>query len=127
MLGAELTHSSYDPDTKPQTYRATAAMHVRWQDVCKRAMMAALPIDVPRTCGSFEPELDQEGSNPTTVWMTRSLASIAADFDPATSRPSRRVYGLEGVCRAFVSRVTDAVLAEVSGMADGLWSRCYSH
>jgi len=44
--------------------------------------MGRLPIDVPRdtVAGKFETETDQEGSNPgSTVWMTRSLASMQPD------------------------------------------------
>jgi len=61
----------------------------------------ALPIDVPRDRdGSFEPELDQEGSNPDRRYGCKIIASMQRIIDRTSDAHLEEGLRAEGVCRS---------------------------
>ena len=114
MLGAELTeHLGYEPETQPakdQSNRrnGTARKTLKGND-------GALPIDVPRDRdGSFEPELIKKGQTRIDGMDDKIIGLYAAGLSTRDIRAHlEEVYGLK-VSADGVSRVTDAVLEEVS-------------
>ena len=113
MLGAELTeHLGYEPGEDPaeQSNRrnGTSRKTVKGND-------GALPIDVPRDRdGSFEPELIKKGQTRIDGMDDKIIGLYAAGLSIRDIRAHlEEVYGLK-VSADLVSRVTDAVLEEVS-------------
>lgn len=113
MLGAELTeHLGYEPGEDPvdQSNRrnGTSRKTLKGHD-------GALPIDVPRDRdGSFEPELVKKGQTRINGMDDKIIGLYAAGLSTRDIRAHlEEVYGLK-VSTDLVSRVTDAVLEEVS-------------
>jgi len=114
MLGAELTeHLGYEPHGEPasqQTNRRNGATRkvLKGND-------GAVPIDIPRDReGSFEPELIQKGQTRIDGMDDKIIGLYAAGLSTRDIRAHlEEVYGLK-VSADLVSRVTDAVLEEVS-------------
>ena len=113
MLGAELTeHLGYEPGEYPgdQSNRRNGSMRktLKGND-------GALPIDVPRDRdGSFEPELIQKGQTRIDGMDDKIIGLYAAGLSTRDIRAHlEEVYGLK-VSADLISRVTDAVLEEVS-------------
>ena len=114
MLGAELTeHLGYEPDADPghqQSNRrnGTTRKTVKGND-------GALPVDVPRERdGSFEPELIKKGQTRIDGMDDKIIGLYAAGLSTRDIRAHlEEVYGLK-VSADLISRVTDAVLEEVS-------------
>lgn len=113
MLGAELTeHLGYepgeDPDGQSNRRNGTSRKTVKGND-------GALPIDVPRDRdGSFEPELIKKGQTRIDGMDDKIIGLYAAGLSTRDIRVHlEEVYGLK-VSADLVSRVTDAVLEEVS-------------
>jgi len=130
MLGAELTeHLGYEPHCEPdseQTNRRNGASRkvLKGND-------GAVPIDIPRDRdGSFEPELIQKGQTRIDGMDDKIIGLYAAGLSTRDIRAHlEEVYGLK-VSADLISRVTDAVLAEVSDWLrcqtgrTGRWNRC---
>jgi putative transposase len=114
MLGAELTeHLGYEPHCEPdseQTNRRNGASRkvLKGND-------GAVPIDIPRDRdGSFEPELIQKGQTRVDGMDDKIIGLYAAGLSTRDIRAHlEEVYGLK-VSADLISRVTDAVLEEVS-------------
>jgi transposase-like protein len=114
MLGAELTeHLGYEPGETPAIEQGnrrngSARKTVKGND-------GALPIDVPRDrAGSFEPELIKKGQTRIDGMDDKIIGLYAAGLSTRDIRAHlEEVYGLK-VSADLVSRVTDAVLEEVS-------------
>ena len=114
MLGAELTeHLGYEPGATPAIEQGnrrngSARKTVKGND-------GALPIDVPRDrAGSFEPELIKKGQTRIDGMDDKIIGLYAAGLSTRDIRAHlEEVYGLK-VSADLVSRVTDAVLEEVS-------------
>ena len=114
MLGAELTdHLGYEPDAEPSNQQnnrrnGTTRKTLKGND-------GALPIDVPRDRdGSFEPELIKKGQTRIDGMDDKIIGLYAAGLSTRDIRAHlEEVYGLK-VSADLVSRVTDAVLEEVS-------------
>jgi len=114
MLGAELTeHLGYEPHGEPasqQTNRRNGATRkiLKGND-------GAVPIDIPRDRdGSFEPELIQKGQTRIDGMDDKIIGLYAAGLSTRDIRSHlEEVYGLR-VSADLISRVTDAVLEEVS-------------
>ena len=114
MLGAELTeHLGYEPGADPTTHqdnRRNGSMRktVKGND-------GALPIDVPRDReGSFEPVLIKKGQTRIDGMDDKIIGLYAAGLSTRDIRAHlEEVYGLK-VSADLISRVTDAVLEEVS-------------
>jgi len=114
MLCAELTeHLGYEPNGEPysqQTNRRNGATRklLKGND-------GAVPIDIPRDRdGSFEPELIQKGQTRINGMDDKINGLYAAGSSTRDIRAHlEEVYGLK-VSADLVSRVTDAVLQEVS-------------
>ena len=114
MLGAELTdHLGYEPDAEPSNKQnnrrnGTTRKTLKGND-------GALPIDVPRDRdGSFEPELIKKGQTRIDGMDDKIIGLYAAGLSTRDIRAHlEEVYGLK-VSADLVSRVTDAVLEEVS-------------
>ena len=114
MLGAELTeHLGYEPETQPADYQSN-----RRNGTTRKTLKGndgALPIDVPRDRdGSFEPELIKKGQTRIDGMDDKIIGLYAAGLSTRDIRAHlEEVYGLK-VSADLVSRVTDAVLEEVS-------------
>ncbi len=114
MLGAELTeHLGYEPQGEPASQQSnrrngTARKVLKGND-------GAVPIDVPRDRdGSFEPELIRKGQTRIDGIDDKIIGLYAAGLSTRDIRSHLEdVYGL-CVSADLISRVTDAVLAEVS-------------
>jgi len=113
MLGAELTeHLGYesgeDPADQCNRRNGTSRKTLKGND-------GALPIDVPRDRdGSFEPELVKKGQTRIDGMDDKIIGLYAAGLSTRDIRAHlEEVYGLK-VSADLVSRVTDAVLEEVS-------------
>ena len=114
MLGAELTeHLGYEPGADPTTHqdnRRNGSMRktVKGND-------GALPVDVPRDReGSFEPVLIKKGQTRIDGMDDKIIGLYAAGLSTRDIRAHlEEVYGLK-VSADLISRVTDAVLEEVS-------------
>ena len=114
MLGAELTeYLGYEPGADPtnhQDNRRNGSMRktVKGND-------GALPIDVPRDRdGSFEPVLIKKGQTRIDGMDDKIIGLYAAGLSTRDIRAHlEEVYGLK-VSADLISRVTDAVLEEVS-------------
>ena len=113
MLGAELTeHLGYEPGEDPadQSNRrnGTSRKTLKGND-------GALPIDVPRDRdGSFEPGLIKKGQTRIDGMDDKIIGLYAAGLSTRDIRAHlEEVYGLK-VSADLISRVTDAVLEEVS-------------
>jgi putative transposase len=114
MLGAELTeHLGYEPQTEPandQTNRRNGTMRktLKGND-------GLVLIDVPRDRdGSFEPELIRKGQSRIDGMDDKIIGLYVAGLSTRDIRAHlEEVYGLK-VSADLISRVTDAVLAEVS-------------
>ncbi|MDG1334978.1 MAG: IS256 family transposase [Tateyamaria sp.] len=114
MLGAELTeHLGYEPEIQPADYQSN-----RRNGTTRKTLKGndgALPIDVPRDRdGSFEPELIKKGQTRIDGMDDKIIGLYAAGLSTRDIRAHlEEVYGLK-VSADLVSRVTDAVLEEVS-------------
>ena len=127
MLGAELTnHLGYEPDSQPSTQQSN-----RRNGTTRKTLKGndgALPIDVPRdrpshrNCvstagqwiGSFEPELIKKGQTRIDGMDDKIIGLYAAGLSTRDIRAHlEEMYGLK-VSADLISRVTDAVLEEVS-------------
>jgi transposase-like protein len=114
MLGAELTnHLGYEPDTEPSDQQSN-----RRNGTTRKTLKGndgALLIDVPRDRdGSFESELIKKGQTRIDGMDDKIIGLYAAGLSTRDIRAHlEQVYGLK-VSADLVSRVTDAVLAEVS-------------
>jgi len=113
MLGAELTeHLGYEPDGEPVTLQdnrrnGTTRKTLKGND-------GAVPIDVPRDRDdSFQPELIKKGQTRVDGMDDKIIGLYAAGLSTRDIRSHlEEVYGLR-VSADLISRVTDAVLAEV--------------
>ena len=114
MLGAELTeHLGYEPEAQPSDYQSN-----RRNGTTRKTLKGndgALPIDVPRDRdGSFEPELIKKGQTRIDGMDDKIIGLYAAGLSTRDLRTHlEEVYGLK-VSADLISRVTDAVLEEVS-------------
>ena len=127
MLGAELTnHLGYEPDSQPSIQQSN-----RRNGTTRKTLNGndgALPIDAPRdrpshrncvlTAGqwidSFEPELIKKGQTRIDGMDDKIIGLYAAGLSTHDIRAHlEEVYGLK-VSADLISRVTDAVLEEVS-------------
>ena len=114
MLGAELTeHLGYEPEAQPSDYQSN-----RRNGTTRKTLKGndgALPIDVPRDRdGSFEPELIKKGQTRIDGMDDKIIGLYAAGLSTRDIRAHlEEVYGLK-VSADLISRVTDAVLEEVS-------------
>ena len=114
MLGEELTdHLGYAPGDDPASAQGnrrngTSRKTVKGND-------GALPIDVPRDReGSFEPELIKKGQTRIDGMDDKIIGLYAAGLSTRDIRTHlEEIYGLK-VSADLVSRVTDAVMEEVS-------------
>ena len=114
MLGAELTeHLGYEPHAEPaiqQSNRRNGSTRkvLKGQD-------GAVPIDIPRDRdGSFEPELVKKGQTRINGVDDKIIGLYATGLSTRDiSSHLEDVYGLR-VSADLISRVTDAVLEEVS-------------
>ena len=114
MLGAELTaHLGYEPHGEP------ADQQVNRRNGATRKVLkgndGAVPIDIPRDReGSFEPELIRKGQTRIDGIDDKIIGLYAAGLSTRDIRGHlEEVYGLR-VSADLISRVTDAVLEEVS-------------
>ena len=125
MLGAELTeHLGYEPGDEPAANQinrrnGTSRKTVKGND-------GALPIDVPRDRdGSFEPELIKKGQTRIDGMDDKIIGFYAAGLSTRDIRAHlEEVYGLR-VSADLISRVTDAVLEEVSDWQNRALDRMY--
>ena len=114
MLGAELTeHLGYEPQAQPSDYQSN-----RRNGTTRKTLKGndgALAIDVPRDRdGSFEPELIKKGQSRIDGMDDKIIGLYAAGLSTRDIRAHlEEVYGLK-VSADLISRVTDAVLEEVS-------------
>ena len=114
MLGAELTeHLGYEPDAQPSAQQSN-----RRNGTTRKTLKGndgAFPIDVPRDRdGSFEPELIKKGQTRIDGMDDKIIGLYAAGLSTRDIRDHlEKVYGLK-VSADLISRVTDAVLEEVS-------------
>lgn len=114
MLGAELTeHLGCEPDSQPTSQQSN-----RRNGTSRKTLKGndgALPIDVPRDRdGSFEPELIKKGQTRIDGMDDKVIGLYAAGLSTRDIHAHLEdVYGLK-VSADLVSRVTDAVLEEVS-------------
>ena len=114
MLGAELTeHLGYEPEAQPSDYQSN-----RRNGTTRKTLKGndgALPIDVPRDRdGSFEAELIKKGQTRIDGMDDKIIGLYAAGLSTRDIRAHlEEVYGLK-VSADLISRVTDAVLEEVS-------------
>jgi putative transposase len=114
MLGAELTeHLGYEPDARPGTEQRN-----RRNGATRKTLKGhdgTVPIDVPRDRdGSFEPELIKKGQTRIDGMDDKIIGLYAAGLSTRDIRAHlEEVYGLK-VSADLISRVTDAVLEEVS-------------
>jgi putative transposase len=127
MLGAELTnHLGYEPDSQPSIQQSN-----RRNGTTRKTLKGndgALPIDVPRdrpshrNCvstagqwiGSFEPELIKKGQTRIDGMDDKIIGLYAVGLSTRDIRAHlEEMYGLK-VSADLISRVTDAVLEEVS-------------
>ena len=114
MLGAELTaHLGYEPNGEPVSQQAN-----RRNGAARKVLKGndgAVPIDIPRDRdGSFEPELIRKGQTRIDGIDDKIIGLYAAGLSTRDIRGHlEEVYGLK-VSADLISRVTDAVLEEVS-------------
>jgi len=114
MLGAELTeHLGYEPHGEPASQQAN-----RRNGATRKVLKGndgAVPIDIPRDRdGSFEPELIRKGQTRIDGMDDKIIGLYAAGLSTRDiSAHLEDVYGLR-VSADLISRVTDAVLEEVS-------------
>ena len=114
MLGAELTeHLGYEPHGEPASQQSN-----RRNGAARKVLKGndgAVPIDIPRDRdGSFEPELIQKGQTRIDGMDDKIIGLYAAGLSTRDIRAHlEEVYGLR-VSADLISRVTDAVLEEVS-------------
>ena len=114
MLGAELTeHLGYEPHGEPASQQSN-----RRNGAARKVLKGndgAVPIDIPRDRdGSFEPELIQKGQTRIDGMDDKIIGLYAAGLSARDIRAHlEEVYGLR-VSADLISRVTDAVLEEVS-------------
>ena len=114
MLGAELTgHLGYEPHGEPASQQSN-----RRNGAARKVLKGndgAVPIDIPRDRdGSFEPELIQKGQTRIDGMDDKIIGLYAAGLSTRDIRAHlEEVYGL-CVSADLISRVTDAVLEEVS-------------
>jgi putative transposase len=114
MLGAELTeHLGYEPHGDP------ASQQINRRNGATRKVLkgndGSVPIDIPRDRdGSFEPELIRKGQTRIDGMDDKIIGLYAAGLSTRDIRAHlEEVYGLK-VSADLISRVTDAVLEEVS-------------
>jgi transposase-like protein len=125
MLGAELTeHLGYDLGDEPASTRSN-----RRNGTSRKTLKGndgALPIDVPRDRdGSFEPELIKKGQTRIDGMDDKIIGLYAAGLSTRDIRAHlEEVYGLR-VSADLISRVTDAVLEEVSDWQNRALERMY--
>jgi len=114
MLGAELTeHLGYEPHGEPAGQQGN-----RRNGSTRKVLKGhdgAVPIDIPRDReGSFEPELIKKGQTRIDGVDEKITGLYAAGLSTRDIRGHlEEVYGLR-VSADLISRVTDAVLEEVS-------------
>ena len=114
MLGAELTeHLGYEPHCEPASQQSN-----RRNGATRKVLKGndgAVPIDIPRDRdGSFEPELIRKGQTRIDGMDAKIIGLYAAGLSARNIRSHLEdVYGLRGSAD-LISRVTDAVLEEVS-------------
>ena len=111
--GARVFMSTYEPDAKPANQQSN-----RRNGTSRKTLKGndgALPIDVPRDRdGSFEPELIKKGQTRIDGMDDKIIGLYAAGLSTRDIRAHlEEVYGLK-VSADLISRVTDAVLEEVS-------------
>jgi len=114
MLGAELTeHLGYEPHADPASQQSNRR-NGSTRKVLK-GQGGAVPIDIPRDRdGSFEPELVKKGQTRIDGVDDKIIGLYAAGLSTRDiSSHLEEVYGLR-VSADLISRVTDAVLEEVS-------------
>ena len=125
MLGAELTeHLGYDPGDEPAVNQSNRRNGTTRKTV--KGNDGALPIDVPRDReGSFEPELIKKGQTRIDGVDDKIIGLYAAGLSTRDIRAHlEEVYGLR-VSADLISRVTDAVLEEVSDWQNRALERMY--
>ena len=114
MLGADLTeHLGYEPHGEPARRQGNRRNGVT-REVLK-GNDGALPIDIPRDRdGSFEPELICKGQTRIDGMDDKIIGLYAAGLSTRDIRSHlEELYGLR-ISADMISRITDAVLAEVS-------------
>ena len=114
MLGAELTeHLGYEPHKEPASQQGNRRNGTTRKTL--KGKDGAVPIDIPRDRdGSFEPELIQKGQTRIDGMDDKIIGLYAAGLSTRDIRAHlEEVYGLR-VSADLISRVTDAVLEEVS-------------
>ena len=114
MLGAELTeHLGYEPDAQPSKHQSN-----RRNGTMRKTLKGndgQVPIDVLRDRdGSFEPELIRKGQTRIDGMDDKIIGLYAAGLSTRDIRGHlEEMYGLK-VSADLISRVTDAVLEDVS-------------
>ena len=114
LLGAELTeHLGYEADADPANHQSNRRNGTSRETL--KGNDGALPIDVPRDReGIFEPELIKKVRTRVDGMDDKIIGLYAAGLSICDIRAHlEEVYGLK-VSADLVSRVTDAVLEEVS-------------
>ncbi len=114
ILGAELTaHLSYEPGEEPAPSQSNRRNGTTRKTV--KGSDGAMLIDIPRDRdGSFEPELIKKGQTRIDGMDDKIVGLYAAGLSTRDIRAHlEEVYGLR-VSADLISRVTDAVLDEVS-------------
>ena len=114
MLGADLTeHLGYELHGEPARRQGNRRNGVT-REVLK-GNDGALPIDIPRDRdGSFEPELICKGQTRIDGMDDKIIGLYAAGLSTRDIRSHlEELYGLR-ISADMISRITDAVLAEVS-------------
>ena len=115
MPGAELTgHLGYEPHGEPASQQSN-----RRNGAARKVLKGndgAVPIDIPRDRdGSFEPELIQKGQTRIDGMDDKIIGPLCGGVcPPAISAPILKRFMALRVSADLISRVTDAVLEEVS-------------
>jgi transposase-like protein len=125
MLGAELTeHLGYEPHAEPPSQQSN-----RRNGTSRKILKGndgEVPIDIPRDRdGSFEPELIRKGQTRIDGMDDKIIGLYAAGLSTRDIRAHlEEVYGLR-VSADLISRVTDAVLDEVTDWQNRALERMY--
>ena len=122
MLGAEMTeHLGYEPNGEPPASQGNWTSHKVVQGT-----EGEMGLDIPRDRGgSFKPELEKKGQTRIGGMDDKIIGLHAAGLSTRDIRAHlEEVYGLR-VSADLISRVTDAVLDEVSDWQNRGLERMY--
>lgn len=125
MLGAELTaHLDYEPNTDPPIEQSNRRNGTSRKTL--KGSDGSMVINIPRDRdSSFEPELIRKGQTHIDGMDDRIIGLYAAGLSVRDIRVHlEEVYGLQ-VSADLISRVTDAVLEEVSSWQNRALDRVY--